>query len=163
MSSPVSSKNKKKTQAGSSGKLGVITLITGVVVIVLVIVLIKTCSGTSGKPSDTSVPGIYKLSSLVSPEDGVERLVEEYYQIYTAQGYTVEDFIVIELREDGTFLFETDFDMMVSFEGTYELDGENIVMYAQEYEYPMEGTVSGGLLTLKDSTGSVMKFQKNEK
>ncbi len=164
MSSTVTPKKKKNAGAsGLSGKLGLITLIAGIAVIVLVIVLVRTCDTGRDTPSDTTVPGIYKLSSLVSPEDGVERKVKEYYQAYTSQGYTVEDFIVIELREDGTFLFETDFDMMVSFEGTYKLDGEKIVMSAQEYDYPMEGTLSEGYLTLEDSTGSVMKFVKSGK
>lgn len=160
MSSPVSSKNKKKKKnAGFTGKLGLITLAVGIVAIIVTVVLIKNSGGSTGEPTEP-VPGKYLLYSMVSQQDGVERTAEELLYYYKAAGYTMEHLITIELREDGVFFFESDFDVMISYEGTYTLDGTEITMEADGTE--MKGTADGTHLVLTDAEGQTMTFVKEE-
>ncbi len=162
MSSPVSAKHKKKTDKKTSinSLIGLITLAVGVIAIILTIVLIKNCDNVPDEPT-RPVPGKYLLESMVSQQDGVERSAKEILDVYKAAGYTMEHLITIELREDGVFFFESDFDMMISYEGTYTLDGTDITMEADGTE--MTGTADGTRLRLTDAEGQVMTFVREDR
>ncbi len=149
--------NKKKQQNTQRTRIWTIALCVGVLVIATFLILFRMGVFDS---DDQSVAGNYELTHMMDPSTGVTTPVEQMKSAMEMVG-PGEALIAIELREDGTFSFDPNFDLMVRFVGTYKVNGSTISMTADgDTSGKITGTIGSRTMTITDTEGYKMTFRK---
>ncbi|MBO4289374.1 MAG: hypothetical protein J5865_04650 [Lachnospiraceae bacterium] len=148
--------NKKNEMTAKRVKFWSIFLCAAVLVIATILILIRTGVFES---DEVDPVGRYELTSMKDPSGAVmsaDELAEATEMVEPGQ-----PLIEIQLKADGTFSFDPNFDLMIHYEGKYELDGHAITMTDEEgISDPITGTIDSRYLTITDSEGYVMTFKK---
>ena len=121
-----------------------IAALCAALVAAVISVTLAACGGGSG-----SVAGVYKFVSIsqsLSPDEDPQTSVagDEY-----AGTKLTEDFVVLELTEDGTFVMSSSMSGSENATGTWKLDGEKLTFEAGEQDgISVDGTLKDGSVTI---------------